>query len=78
MVIDEAGALHKGIASDGAEEAETTFFKIRAYFIPFLGAGRNLRECAPLILPWLPAHHVPKIFGETAKFFLHREEIFRV
>jgi len=87
MIVDKAGALHKGVASCGAEKAKAALFKIRAYFIPFPGAGRDVLQPAPLILlaprrsfagaRTIP-NHSPEILGETAEFFLNSKKVFRV
>ena len=78
MIVDNAGALHKGIASCGAKKAEATLFKIRAYFISFLSAGRDVLQSAPLIFARIIPNHSPEIVGEAAEFFLNGKKVFRI
>jgi len=78
MVIDKACALHKSVAGRGAEEAKTSFFKIRAYFIPLFRAGGDVLHPAPFVPPRFAAHHAQKIIIETAELFLDRKKIFCV
>ena len=78
MIVDKAGALHKGIASCGAEKTEAALFKIRAYFIPFPGAGRNILQSAPLIFARIIPNHAPEIVEEAAEFLLNSKKVFRI
>src|SRR5215213_2531488 len=77
VVIDEAGALHEGVADRAADEAEPVPLQILAHGIRFWRRRRNVRQGA-WSRPRRIRRELPDIGIERAELVARLEERLRV
>src|SRR5258705_87476 len=78
MVVHHADGLHHRVTDRRAHEVKAAFAEVFAQGVGFGRARRDLLEGFPSVSDRLAADELPEIRVETAEFFLHSEEGFRV